>query len=419
MSSRPSPAAGRGARGGGVSARLLNLLFWSVIAAAFIGPGTVTTAARAGSDFGLALAWALLFSTIACLVLQEASGRVTVLTGQELGQAIRERFRGAGRAGWVPALVATGVVLGCAAYEAGNLLGGVAGMRLLLPASPALLTLLCGAGAAALLATGSTRWIARSLGALVAVMGVAFLLTAMRLGPSAGELLSGLLVPRIPDGSTLLVLGLVGTTVVPYNLFLGSALARDHDLGEMRWGLAVAVVGGGLISLGVLVVGTALGGGLEYERLGAVLATRLGSGAEASLAVGLFAAGFTSAITAPLAAALASRALLGGGGRGDWSEGSARYRAVWVGVLAAGVLFGVTGVRPIPVIIVAQAFNGLILPLIAVFLWLTMNDRALLGDDGVNTTAQNVVMGGVVAVCVALGLRGLWAAGATALAFLG
>ena len=121
--------------------RLLNLLFWSVIAAAFIGPGTVTTAARAGSDFGFALAWALLFSTVACLVLQEASGRITVLTGKELGEAVRMRFASSRWARWVPAVLAAGVVLGCAAYEAGNLLGGVAGLRLVVDVSPARATI--------------------------------------------------------------------------------------------------------------------------------------------------------------------------------------------------------------------------------------------------------------------------------------
>jgi Mn2+/Fe2+ NRAMP family transporter len=398
--------------------RLLNLLFWSVIAAAFIGPGTITTAARAGSDFGYALAWALLFSTIACLVLQEASGRITVLSGKELGEAIRDRFSASNRAAWVPALLATGVVLGGAAYEAGNLLGGVAGLRLVLDLSPALLTVICGILAAALLITGNTRWIARTLGALVAVMGVVFLLTAIRLAPDVGALLSGLVIPRIPAGSTVLVVGLVGTTVVPYNLFLGSALARDNHLGEMRWGLALAVGGGGLISLAVLVVGSALGGGLEYERLAAVLASRLGSGGEISLAIGLFAAGFTSATTAPLAAAITARTLLGGEGHPDWSENSLRYRAVWLGVLLIGVFLGVTGVKPIPVIILAQAFNGLVLPLIAVFLWMTMNDRDLLGDDGVNTTLQNLVMGAVVLVCVTLGLRALVAAVSGAVAIL-
>jgi Mn2+/Fe2+ NRAMP family transporter len=397
--------------------RLLNILFWSVIAAAFIGPGTVTTAARAGSDFRFALAWALLFSVVACLVLQEAAGRITVLTGKELGGAIRGRFAGSRWAASVPLLAAIGIILGCAAFEAGNLLGGVAGLRLIVDASPAVLTLIAGAAAALLLATGNTRWIARIAGALVAVMGVAFLVTAVRLGPDLGELLRGLLVPSIPVGGTVLVLGLVGTTVVPYNLFLGSALARDSKLGEMRFGLAVAVIGGGVISLGVLVVGSALGGGLEYERLAAVLGDRLGGGAEASLAIGLFAAGFTSAVTAPLAAALTARSLLGEKDDPQWAENSVRYRAVWIGVLITGMAFGIADVRPIPVIILAQAFNGLILPLVAVFLWVAVTDRNLLGG-GVNSRLQNVVMGVVVLVCVVLGLRGLWAAIRGALEFL-
>jgi Mn2+/Fe2+ NRAMP family transporter len=187
----------------------------------------------------------------------------------------------------------------------------------------------------------------------------------------------------------------------------------------MRWGLGVAVVGGGVISLGVLVVGSALGGGLEYERLAAVLDERLGGGAGASLALGLFAAGFTSAITAPLAAALAARSLFGGDGDERWSPRSARFRAVWLGVLLAGMAFGVADVRPIPVILLAQAFNGLLLPLVAVFLWMTMNDRQLLGDEGVNSVAQNVFMGAVVLVCIGLGLRGLIAAVGSAWKLLG
>jgi manganese transport protein len=398
--------------------RLLNVLFWSVIAAAFIGPGTVTTAARAGSDFRFALAWALLFSIFACLVLQEASGRITVLTGKELGEAIRGRFGGSGWRRSVPFLAALGIILGCAAFEAGNLLGGVAGLRLIVDASPATLTLIAGVAAALLLATGNIKWIARIAGALVAVMGVAFLVTAVRLGPDLGELLQGLLVPRIPVGGTVLVLGLIGTTVVPYNLFLGSALARDCKIEEMRWGLAVAIIGGGVISLGVLIVGSALGGGLEYERLAAVLGDRLGRGAGASLAIGLFAAGFTSAVTAPLAAALTARSLLGEKDDPKWMEHSLRYRAVWLGVLVVGMAFGIADVRPIPVIILAQAFNGLLLPLVAVFLWIAMNDRDLLGD-GINSRLQNLVMGVVVLVCVGLGLRGVMAAVSGAIRLLG
>jgi len=399
--------------------RVLNVLLWSVIAAAFIGPGTVTTAARAGSDFRFALAWALLFSVIACLVLQEAAGRLTVLTGRELGDAIRSRFA---RFTWgrpIPAMTAGGIILGCAAYEAGNLLGGVAGLRLLVDIPPARLTLTTGIAAAMLLATGRTRWIARCLGALVALMGVAFVVTAVRVAPDLVALLHGLSVPQIPSGSTILVIGLVGTTVVPYNLFLGSALARNSRLSEMRWGLAVAVIGGGVISLGVLVAGSTLGGGLEYERLAAVLDSRLGGSAGVALALGLFAAGLTSAITAPLAAALTARSIFGGGDDPRWAEGSARFRGVWLVVLLTGMAFGVAEVQPIPVIILAQAFNGLLLPLVAVFLWIAMNDRQLLGPEGVNTRLQNLAMSIVAVICVGLGLRGLIAAARGALTMIG
>ena len=148
--------------------RLLDILFWSVIAAAFIGPGTVTTAARAGSDFGFTLAWALVFSTVACLVLQEAAGRVTVLTGRELGEALSDRFRGSRLRASVPTLLAVGIVLGCAAYQAGNILGAVAGLQLVVDLPAGWLTVVVVGAAAVLLATGSTRWIARGLGALVA-----------------------------------------------------------------------------------------------------------------------------------------------------------------------------------------------------------------------------------------------------------
>ena len=72
--------------------KILSILFWSIITAAFIGPGTVTTAAKSGAVFGYDLLWALLFSTVACLVLQEASARVTVISGLSLGEAIRQQF---------------------------------------------------------------------------------------------------------------------------------------------------------------------------------------------------------------------------------------------------------------------------------------------------------------------------------------
>jgi Mn2+/Fe2+ NRAMP family transporter len=388
--------------------RLAQVLFWSVISAAFIGPGTVTTAASAGARHGLDLLWALVFSTLACLVLQEASARLTVVSGRDLGEAIRERFSRGTLGVVVPVSILASIVLGCAAYEAGNLLGGVAGAALATGLPKTGLTLGAGVVAFVLLWLGTTRTVPRVLGGVVAFMGVAFLLTAVRLAPEPTALLRGSILPSLPPGSPLLVMGLIGTTVVPYNLFLGSGIARGQKLGELRFGLTVAIVLGGVISMAVLVVGTAVDPPLAFDALGQALRERLGGWAESLFAYGLLAAGLSSAITAPLAAAVAARSLWP---RPDTAEGSEertwRYRSVWLLVLLTGVGFGLAEVQPIPAIILAQVLNGILLPFVAIFLLLLVNDGRLMGREGLNGTLSNTAMGLVVAVTVLLGLLGV------------
>lgn len=394
--------------------RILQILFWSVIPAAFIGPGTVTTCASAGAGFGYALLWALTFSTIATVVLQEASARVTIVSGRNLAEAIRDRFRGGASGLLVLLLVLGAVVLGNAAYEAGNVLGASAGAALGSPVDARVATLLIGAVAAAVLWVGTPRVVTTVLAATVAFMGIAFLVTAFLLRPPVGQVLQGSLVPSVPAGSGLLLLGLVGTTVVPYNLFLGSGIARGQNLRDIRFGLTVAVVLGGVISMGILVAGADLEGTFSYEAVSAMLSSRLGGWAGPLFAWGLFAAGFSSAITAPLAAAVTARGLFGQG-TDRWEPRTWRYRAVWMGVLAVGVGFGLAGVRPIPAIILAQALNGVLLPFAAVFLFVIVNDRGLMGDAGINGPATNAVTAAVVAVTLVLGVAGVLRAAATTL----
>ena len=394
--------------------RILQILFWSIIPAAFIGPGTVTTCAQAGARFGYALLWALTFSTLATVVLQEASARVTVVSGRNLAEAIRVRFHGRAIGVLVLLLVLGAIVVGNAAYEAGNLLGASAGAALGSPVEARTATLLIGLVSFAVLWIGTPKKVATVLSITVAFMGIAFLVTAVLLEPPAGEVARGSVVPTFPAGSGLLVLGLIGTTVVPYNLFLGSGIAGGQTLSEIRFGIGVAVILGGIISMGILVAGVGVGGEFSYAAVAATLSGELGGWAGRFFAWGLFAAGFSSAITAPLAAAITARGLFDGGS-GRWGDRTWRYRAVWIGVLLVGVAFGVAGVRPIPAIILAQALNGVVLPFAAVFLLLIVNDRALMGARGMNGPVSNAVMGLVVAATIVLGVSGVLRAGATAL----
>lgn len=397
--------------------RLLQILFWSVIAAAFIGPGTVTTAASSGAQYGFSLLWALVFSTVACLVLQEASARITIVSGKTLAQAIRLRYRGGVLNLFILLLVLGAVILGCAAYEAGNILGSVAGASLGTGISSKILTLVIGILAGVLLYVGSTKGVARFLGGIVALMGIAFLVTAVLIRPSIPSLFQGFLKPRMPGNSGVMILGLIGTTVVPYNLFLGSGLARGLKLKEFRFGLFVAVIFGGIISMGVLVVGTAVSGEFNFANLAAALTRTLGPWAGLFFAVGLFAAGFSSAVTAPLAAAITARGLFERESESLWQENMPRYRSVWMGVLVFGIFFGLVDIQPIPAIILAQALNGILLPFVTVFLFIVVNDPSVMTAQGVNSWRANILMGLVAFITILLGVWSILRAASSVIGF--
>ncbi len=366
-------------------------------------------------NFGFSLLWTLLFSTFACIVLQEASARVTIVSGQNLGQAIRKRFSRASVGILVMLLVLGAIILGNAAYEVGNILGSVAGASLGTKLPPKLLTLAIGITSGLLLYFGSIKVIAHFLGFIVALMGVAFLVTAFLLKPPIGALLKGTLLPTLPENSGLLVLGLIGTTVVPYNLFLGSGIAAGQKLPDLRFGLSIAIVLGGLISMGVLVVGTAITGTFSFQAISDALTAQLGEWSGLFFSLGLFAAGFSSAVTAPLAASITAQGLFDSEEKVRWHEKSWRYRSIWLGVLLSGVFFGLLDIRPIPVIILAQALNGILLPFIAVFLFLVVNDPVLMGKNQINHISSNIGMGLVVAVTIVLGVSNIARAIARAL----
>ena len=104
----------------------------ALVAAAFIGPGTVTACTLAGANFGFALLWALVFATFATMILQSMSARLGVGARLGLGEAL---MAGAGRTPVryvIAGLVLAALGLGNAAYEGGNLSGGALGAEALL-----------------------------------------------------------------------------------------------------------------------------------------------------------------------------------------------------------------------------------------------------------------------------------------------
>jgi Mn2+/Fe2+ NRAMP family transporter len=155
---------------------------------------------------------------------------------------------------------------------------------------------------------------------------------------------------------------------------------------------------GGVITAAIVVAGTSVGTFHTFPELATSLAQQLGPGGSWALGIGLFAAGFSSAITAPYASSIIASTVLG------W-EAERRLRWVWGTVLLVGFLFGISGVKPIPVILTVQALNGLILPLLVVLLIAAVNQRALIPAKHLPGLAYNVVLLVLLGSVVLVGLN--------------
>jgi len=380
-----------------------------LVAAAFIGPGTVTTCTLAGANFGFALIFSLVFAVLTTLILQEMTGRLSLASGKDLGQSLREYPQHRWTQALFILLTLSSITIGCAAYEAGNIIGGSMGLAMITGIPQKIWVIFISIAAAVLLGQNKYKLVERFLIALVFLMSVSFLATAIIMRPNLGEVLRGFL-PSFPQKSLFLVLALVGTTVVPYNLFLHSSAVKEkwrsrEHLKDVRKDLVVSISLGGLISISVVITSAMAfyAKGIAVES-GAQMASQLeplfGSVATALFGMGFFAAGMSSAVTAPYAAAFASSGVLG------WKEGkkSKKFRLVWLGVILVGLTVSLFNFSPIAVIVFAQVTNGLVLPIASIFLLIVLNSRRILGD-AVNTWKQNILGGAIVAI---VSLLGLW-----------
>lgn len=377
-----------------------------IVAAAFIGPGTVTTCTLAGAAYGMTLLWVLLGATAATVVLQEMSARLGLVTREGLTDAFSHLSPPWGRGlAWVAGGAA---VIGVIAFQAGNLTGAGLGLAAVTGTDAAVWTGAVAVLAGVLLVAGRYVLLERLLMACVALMGVVFLVTAVSLAPRFNELVAGLLLPRIPDGAALTALALVGTTLVPYNLFLHASTVQARwptadDLPAARRDLLLAVGVGGLVSASIVVTAASVLAGSAVDSatdMAAQLEPVLGRWARLAFGLGFATAGLTSAITAPLAAAYIVSGLLGSAA--DLRAPLARV--VVVGCVAIGAFLALAGIQPLRLIVFAQAANGLILPVIALALVIAMNDKRRLGRYA-NRWLGNVTGVAIVGLCCLLAFR--------------
>ncbi|MEP3373490.1 MAG: Nramp family divalent metal transporter [Maribacter dokdonensis] len=381
-----------------------------LVAAAFIGPGTVTACTLAGVDFGFNLLWAMLLSIIATFILQEMSARLGIVTQKGLADVIKQELHNPIIRNSVIALIFSAIIIGNASYEAGNIGGATLGMEALFGTNySSLYPFVLGGLAFVLLYLGSYKALEKVFIVLVLIMSLSFVMTAILTKPNMWELLKGLLVPSVPKNGILTIIALVGTTVVPYNLFLHAALVSEKwkskdDLNLVKRDTMVSIILGGLVSISIIISAAAINS-LEVNNvmgMAKALEPLYGSAALYFLGIGMFAAGITSSITAPLAAAYVANSCFG------WNAGlkDFKFRMIWMVILFLGVFFLSFGIKPIEIIKFAQITNGLLLPIIAVFLLWVVNRVGVMGKYK-NTWSQNVFGLLIILLSVVLGAKSI------------
>lgn len=389
-----------------------------LVSAAFIGPGTVTVCTLAGVEFGYSLLWALLLSVVACIVLQEMAARLGLVTQRGLSEAVRQEIKSPVPRILALILIFAAIVIGNAAYEAGNISGAVLGISAVFPsysfdlgmAKIDLWSVLLGALALVVLAFGNFRILEKFFIILISIMSICFLATAILVGPDLRALLEGLFVPDTDAAGLFTVMALIGTTVVPYNLFLHASLVgqkwnNTKALSTARKELFWAIILGGIVSMSILI--TAASSGVTDIVTAADLAVGLepvlGRYATWFIAIGLFAAGISSSITAPLAAAYVVSGCLG------WKKdlSSLKFKLIWSLVLLLGIIFASLGIQPVEVIRLAQVANGILLPVVAIFLFWIVNRKSVMGKFK-NNLVQNIFGILIIGISIFLGARSVY-----------
>lgn len=382
----------------------------TLVAAAFIGPGTLTTCTIVGVQSGYELLWAMLFSVVATIILQEMAARLGLVTQKGLGEAFNQQFPSGISRFIVFFLVIGAILIGNAAYEAGNISGGVLGFDLIIGEYnwwPIIIGIFC----FLLLFFGRYKWLERILVGLVIVMSICFLLTAILVRPNLGDILTGFIPKKDSVDHFLLIMAVIGTTVVPYNLFLHASTVPKKwsptaSLKDLRVENRVAIILGGLISTLIIITAASSSGLVEEIRTAKDLAVQLepvfGQGAKWLMGIGLMSAGVSSALTAPLAASYAAKGLF------DWPEDEKdiRFRAVWMVILLIGVLVSITDIERVLIIQFAQITNALLLPFVAGYLLYISNVKQILGKY-TNNWISNLLGIFVILVTILLSLKTL------------
>lgn len=371
--------------------------------------GGVTTYSAVGAQFGFSLLWLLLVSSIGLGVIQEMCSRMGLVTGQGLSDLIRERF---GVRWTILAMIV--LVIANGSNVVAEYAGIAASVEIL--GVPRIVSVPIAALAVwTLVVFFSYRFVERVLFVLVLAF-IAYPISVFILRPDWPVVMAGF-VPSLPRNPSALVfaLALVGTTITPYLLFYMQASVVDKGVDRQsatyaRVDVFLGAALAGLFAFFIIVVtGTVLyPAGIQVTTADAAaqaLVPLAGASAGLLFAVGLCGASLLGAVVMPLSTSYAICEAFG------WESGISKnfreapvFMSLFTLLLVLGaVVVLIPGISLIPLIISAQIANGVLLPIVLIFIMRLATDRRLMGQS-VNGRVTTVIGWGVVALAGSLSI---------------
>ena len=198
-----------------------------LVSVGYMDPGNWATDLAGGSQFGYKLIWVLLMSNLMALLLQSLSARLGIVRGRDLAQANRETYPR-----YINYALYGLAEIAIAATDLAEIVGMAIGLQLLTG-----LPLIWGVSITVLdtflflfLQRLGIRKMEAFIIALIAVIGVSFLIEIILVKPQLAEVATGF-IPTIPNDTALYIaIGIIGATVMPHNLYLHSALVQTRKI---------------------------------------------------------------------------------------------------------------------------------------------------------------------------------------------
>lgn len=382
-----------------------------LVVGSFIGPGTVTSSTRAGASYGYQLLWCILFSVVAVIIMQGMAARLGIVTQTGLAENLVKDLNDKPLLKkFMVLLVSSAIILGGVAYMSGDLTGTAIGISAITGIPSRIIAPIWGICILFISNhNNAIKWLEKLLTLCVSVMAIIFVLTMFVVKPDVLEIFAGI-VPRVPSGAIMTCVALIGTTVVPYNLFIHATSSHKtwsdpDEIPLSQFDVSFSMIVGGIITGAVMITAGTVVRGMDITSavdMAQQLKPLLGNFAVPFLAIGLIAAGISSAVITPLGVSYVLGGLFG------WKldKTDKRFFATNVLIVLCGIVGAATEFNPITIIMAAQAVNGVFLP-VSVFTLLYLASKSSVMGEYKNKPVQILLGSCVFIISLIIGVSSI------------